>query len=448
MTPTTSATPAPFDLDRLGASFGADDPLAASRRAALEALRVRGLPGPRDEAWRFTSLAPITRGRFEPAPRPDAATVAAVERRAAEALGDAWRGPRLVLINGWAAAVHTDGLPAGATLAGLTEALAGDPSLAATLGAQERPEGAFVALNAAGFSDGALLRVGQGVVVPGPVVIVQATAPGATPHLAQPRLELQVERGGQALVVEVHLALEPGATPAPRVVHNGVTRAHVGQGARLDLVVAQLEDQDGARLHGHHAQVERDGALGLHVVQLGGRLVRDDLRVLLDGEGAHARLRGLYLARSGEHVDDHVWLEHARPHGTSDQLFKGVLAGSGRAVFDGQVHVREDAQKTSARQTNRNLLLSPAAAVNANPRLTIHADDVKCSHGATVGQLDANALFYLRSRGLDVQVARALLTLAFAGEVLEALPEAARGWLSALVDVRLRENAGLGEVRA
>lgn len=438
-------TTTPFDLDALEASI-APGPLAEPRRAALEAFRAQGLPGPRDEGWRFTSLAPVARGRFGAATRPDAATIAAVERRAAEVLGAAWRGPRAVLVNGWLGAVHRDGLPAGVTLGPLADALAQEPDLvAAMVGAEAGP---FAALNAAGFPDGLLVRVAPGVAAREPIVVVQATAPGASPLVALPRTLLQVERGAQALVVEVHLALEPGATTAPRVVHDGITQARVAQGARLDLVVAQLEDLDAVRVHGHHARVERDGGLGLFVAQLGGRLVRDDLRVLLDGEGAEARLRGLYLARDGEHVDDHVWVEHARPHGTSDQLFKGVVAGTGHAVFDGQVHVREDAQKTSAHQTNRNLLLSPTAVVNANPRLTIHADDVKCSHGATIGQLDPDALFYLRARGLDARVARALLTVAFAHEALDGVPEAARGWLAGLVEARLRALAGLPEVRA
>lgn len=444
MTQATLAS-TPFDLERLAAAIE-EGPLAGARRAALEAFRARGLPGPRDEAWRFTSLAPVARGRFEPAPRPDAATVAAVERRAAEVLGAAWRGPRVVLLNGWLAAVHADGLPDGVTVEPLVEALGRDPGLIATLVGPEA--GAFAALNAAAFPDGALVRVGAGVAAREPLLVVVATAPGASPLLALPRALVHVERGAQALVVEAHLALEPAPTPAPRVVQDGITQAHVGPGGRLDLVVAQADDRDAVRLHGHHARVERDGALGLSVVQLGGRLVRDDLRVLLDGEGAEARLRGLYLVGEGEHVDDHVWLEHARPHGTSHQLFKGVLGGDGRAVFDGQVHVREHAQKTSAHQTNRNLLLSPAAVVHANPRLTIHADDVKCSHGATVGQLDPDALFYLRARGLDLGVARALLTQAFAHEVLDDVPEAARGWLAGLVEARLRALAGQEEVRA
>lgn len=431
-----TATSTPFDLDRLAAPAALDaGALGERRRAALEAFRSAGLPGPRDEAWRFTSLAPVARGSFAPAPRPDAATLAAVERRAAEALGAAWRGPRLVVVNGWAAAVDA-GDADGLTFGGLADALAREPSLADLLPDVAPEAGALAALNAGAFTDGALLRVGPGAALPDPVIVVLATAAGDEPLLALPRVVVALERGAQATVVELHLALEPGATPAPRVVHDGLTQVHVGQGARLDVVVAQLQDDDGVRVHGHHARVERDGGLGLTLVQLGGRLVREDLRLLLDGEGAEARLGGLYLVGDGQHVDDHVWMEHARPHGTSAQTFKGVVAGAGRAVFDGQVHVREDAQKTSAQQTNRNLLLSPAAAVNTNPRLTIHADDVKCSHGATIGQLDQDALFYLRARGLDRDVARALLTRAFAAEVVDALPAAA-AWVGDLVKARL-----------
>ncbi|MCO5165213.1 MAG: Fe-S cluster assembly protein SufD [Planctomycetes bacterium] len=432
-----TATLTPFDLDRLEAPPAlAAGALGERRRAALEAFRARGLPGARDEAWRFTSLAPVARGSFAPAPRPDAGVFAAVERRAAEVLGAAWRGPRLLVVNGWAAAVDAGGDAAGVTFGGLADALARDPALADLLGDVAPEAGPFAALSAGAFSDGALLRVGAGVALTDPVLVVVATAPGAEPLLGLPRVAVALERGAQATVVEVHLALEPGATPAPRVVQSGLTQAHVGPGARLDLVVAQLPDDDGVRVHGHHARVERDGLIGLSVVQLGGRLVRDDLRVLLDGEGAEARVGGLYLVGDGQHVDDHVWMEHARPHGTSAQLFKGVVAGAGRAVFDGQVHVREDAQKTSAQQTNRNLLLSPAAAVNTNPRLTIHADDVKCSHGATIGQLDQDALFYLRARGLDRDVARALLTRAFAAEVVDAVPAGA-AWVGDLVKARL-----------
>jgi Fe-S cluster assembly protein SufD len=431
MTLTESKT-APFDLDAL--ERGLAGPLAPARGAALQRVRERGLPGAKDEAWRFTSLAPITRGRFERAAAPEAATLAAAERRVTEALGPG-SGPRVVVVNGSCGA-------ASSTLAGVqVVSLAANTARADLLklvgslvGADAAP---FAALNLAALEDALVVHVTRGTVVAEPVTVVHVTAPGKAPLASHPRLVVALEEGAQATVVEVHLALEPGKTAAPRVVQNGVTELLVGENARLEHVLAQLEDDDGARVHTVQASVARDGGLNLHAVQLGGRLVRNDLRVLLDGPGAEARLAGVYVPRGGQHVDNHVWVEHAKPHGTSAQLFKGVIAGDGHAVFDGQVHVREDAQKTSAQQTNRNLLLSDAAVVNANPRLTIHADDVKCSHGSTVGQLDQDALFYLRARGLSKEVARGMLTVAFAGEVLDGLPVAVRGWLGDLVRARL-----------
>lgn len=435
----TKATP--FDLEKLEASI-VGGPLAELRRSALASFRERGIPDSRTEAWRFTSLAPITRGSFAPAAVPDAATIAAVERRVAEALGPT-SGLRLLLVNGWCigwTSAHSQpkGTPAGVSCLALASAVKTQVELARLFGTLVGADAApFAALNTAALADGALLHVARGTVVREPLTIVHVTAPGATPIAAHPRLVVSLESGAQATVVEVHLALEPGKTSAARVLQNGVTELLVGENARLEHVLAQLEDDDAARVHTVSARVSRDGGLNLHTVQLGGRLVRNDLRVLLDGVGAEARLAGVYVPRSGQHVDNHVWVEHAKPHGTSAQLFKGVIAGDGHAVFDGQVHVREDAQKTSAQQTNRNLLLSDTAVVNANPRLTIHADDVKCSHGSTVGQLDLDALFYLRARGISKEVARGMLTVAFAGEVLDGLPAPVRGWLGDLVRTRL-----------
>lgn len=433
---TTLTQPAtsPFDLDALEASLSG--PLAARRRAALASVRARGLPTARDEAWRFTSLSPIARGRFAAAPLPDAMTLASVEAHVGKTLGPA-AGPRLVVVNGWLVGNSGKADPAVAW-GGVASSRTASEALAGLVGELAGPDAApFAALNLAGLQDAALVRVARGAVVREFVTVVHVTVAGAAPIAAFPRLVVDLEPGAQATVLEVHLPLDGRATPAPRIVHDGVTELRVGENARLEHVLVQLEDGDAARVHALQARVARDAGLGLHAVTLGGRLVRNDLRVLLDGEGAETRLRGLYLSRDEQHVDDHVFIDHATPHGTSDQVFKGVLAGTGHAVFDGQVHVREDAQKTSARQTNKNLLLSDRAVVNANPRLTIHADDVKCSHGATIGQLDPTALFYLRSRGIPAAAARGLLTLAFATEVVEALPASVRPWVNDLVRTRL-----------
>jgi Fe-S cluster assembly protein SufD len=200
---------------------------------------------------------------------------------------------------------------------------------------------------------------------------------------------------------------------------------HVGPGARLEHVLLQREGASTFHVSNTAAQLERDARLGTSVVSLGGRLVRNDLSVLLAGEGAEARLSGLFLCTGERLVDNHTSVDHAVPRGTSRQVYKGVLTGRSRGVFRGRVLVRPDAQHTDARQSNPNLLLSDGAEIDGKPQLEIHADDVKCSHGSAIGRVDEDALFYLRTRGIDEPAARALLVRGFAAEVLASLPEPA-----------------------
>jgi Fe-S cluster assembly protein SufD len=196
----------------------------------------------------------------------------------------------------------------------------------------------------------------------------------------------------------------------------------VGRDASLDHVVLQQQGADAWQLSATAVQQEAGSRFSSHSIALGGRLARLDLRCTLAGEGAHAGLLGLYLARDRQLLDHHTTIDHATPHTTSDELYKGILDERAVAVFHGRIHVRPHAQKTSAMQQNRNLLLSDAATIHTKPQLEIHADDVRCSHGATIGQLDPDQLFYLRARGIWPDDARALLMLAFASEVLEKLP--------------------------
>jgi Fe-S cluster assembly protein SufD len=219
-------------------------------------------------------------------------------------------------------------------------------------------------------------------------------------------------------VVQDHVSLGGGAA-----LTNAVTELHVGPGAHLEHVLLQREGGAAFHVSNTAAQLERDARLATHVVSLGGRLVRNDLTVTLAGEGAEARLSGLFLVGGERLVDNHTFVDHAVPHGTSRQLYKGVLGGRSRGVFRGRVLVRPDAQHTDAKQSNPNLLLSDGAEIDGKPQLEIHADDVKCSHGSAIGRVDESALFYLRARGIDEAAARALLVRGFAAEVLAALPE-------------------------
>jgi Fe-S cluster assembly protein SufD len=224
-------------------------------------------------------------------------------------------------------------------------------------------------------------------------------------------------------VIQDHVAL--GAGPHPPRLTNAVTQVVVGDDASLELVVLQREDAAARALSNLSVRVERDGRFASHVVTLGGRFVRNDLAALLADENAECRLLGLFLGTGERLVDNHTLVDHAMPHGRSEELYKGILADRSRGVFRGRVVVRPGANKTDARQSNANLILGRGAEIDTKPQLEIHADDVKCSHGSAIGRIDPEALFYLRARGLSEAAARAVLTRGFAHEVLAALPHAA-----------------------
>jgi Fe-S cluster assembly protein SufD len=279
----------------------------------------------------------------------------------------------------------------------------------------------FAALATACLDDGVYIRFPAGVRLRQPLHLVFLSAStDAAPVVAHPRVWIEAGRGSEAVVVQDHVSL--GSGPA---FTNAVTELHVGPGAKLSHLLLQREG--GAVFHVSNtvAQLERDAQLSTHVISLGGRFVRNDLCVQIAGEGAEALLNGLFLCTGERLVDNHSFVDHAVPHGTSRQLYKGVLSGRSRGVFRGRVLVRPHAQKTDARQSNPNLLLSDGAEIDGKPQLEIHADDVKCSHGSAIGRVDENALFYLRTRGIDEATARALLVRGFAAEVLAALPEPA-----------------------
>ena len=231
--------------------------------------------------------------------------------------------------------------------------------------------------------------------------------------MAHPRILIEAGAQSQASVIVSFVGADDTV-----YLTNAVTQVRLDEGAVLELVVDQRESAAAYHVHHLHAHCAAASILHSRAVSLGGRLVRNDLAAVLGGEGAHATLDGVYVADGQQLVDNHTSIDHALPHCTSHELYKGILAGSAKAVFNGRILVRPDAQKTDAKQTNRALLLSDAAQVNSNPQLEIFADDVKCTHGAAVGQLDEDALFYLQARGLPRDEARDLLLHAFAGEVL------------------------------
>jgi Fe-S cluster assembly protein SufD len=326
-----------------------------------------------------------------------------------------------VFINGrYAPALSAIGaLPAGCRVAPLSAVIASDAPavervLACAADVKRRP---FVALNSALFSDGAFVELAAGAALDLPVHAIFLQAGAGAPIASHVRTLVSAGAGSRGLVVEQH----GGETRQPDVT-NALTEIRVGQGAVLDHVLVQDLPEESFVFTVVLTRQDAHSRLGLHSLALGASLARVEFESRLEGEGAELELDGLYLGRGVQHPDQHTTIDHAAPRTSSRELFKGILDERAHGVFHGRIHVRPDAQKINADQTNRALLLSDRATINSKPQLEIYADDVKCSHGATIGQLDDAQLFYLRARGLDLETARALLTVGFASEVLERLP--------------------------
>ncbi len=409
-------------FERFAAAHAASDPawLRTRRAAALARYVEAGTPSPRDEAWRHTPLAPLVRTRFAPADvsrRPDPSALALVPR-------DGLDGPSLVFVNGRFAPELSRIGPAevGVEVASLRQLLREEPArsepwLGRALG--ERG-GAFADLNSAFAEDGAVVLIAPGAVVERPIHVVHVAAPQGAPSLAYLRTILVAGRGSESRLVETFAGPDGHG-----YLVNSVTEILVGDEARVDHYKLQREGDQGLHVAELAAELGRGSRLLDHALSLGAALSRNDIDVVFSGEGGECTLDGLFVV-DGERVSDtHSRIDHATPHCTSRQLYKGILDERGRGVFNGLVVVRPGAQKTDAVQTNRNLLLSREALVHSTPQLEIRANDVKCKHGSTTGQLDGNALFYLRSRGIGEAAARSLLTWAFASEVLHGVTVAA-----------------------
>lgn len=388
--------------------------LAEHRREALDAFEAHGFPTTRQEAWRFTNVAPIAATPLELAP-PEAE--GAEELALANEIKDA--AATAVVLNGcYDETLSAFGaLPLGVVVEGLANSFDAEDSsardLALALDASAHP---FAQLNAAFLEDGIHIVIPEGAVLTSPIQVVVATMTGDVPVMAHPRLVIEAAAQSQATIVLSFV----GGGDQP-YLSNVVTQVVVDDGAVLELITDQREAPQAFHVHHLHARCGAGAMLHSRAVSLGGRLVRNDLTAVLDGEGGHATLDGVYIAEANDLVDNHTSIDHAVAHCTSHELYKGILGGQAKAVFNGRILVRPDAQKTDAKQTNRALLLSDEAQINSNPQLEIFADDVKCTHGAAVGQLDDEALFYLQARGLTPLQARDMLLHAFAGEVLSEI---------------------------
>jgi Fe-S cluster assembly protein SufD len=405
---------AAFNRSRSTRSASGPSWLEELREVGIASFEALGFPSNKNEAWKFTSVEPISSQSFVHA------NGAARSLDANEILSRSFvdaESCRLVFVNGVYAPefCRTQDLPAGVRVQSLAETVRrNDDSLSAHLGRYSRHQHeAFAALNTAFVEDGAVIVVPEHCRLTQPVYLVFASVAGERPVMSHPRILILLGVGSEAKIVESYVGLDSGT-----YFCNALTELVVGPDALMEHYRLQQEGDAGLHVGTLEAALERGSQLSAHAVTLSGSLVRNNVHVVLGGEGAACMLNGLYLGDKRQHIDNYTEIEHAKPRASSLEFYKGILGGSSHGVFNGKIIVHKDAQKSDARQTNKNLLLSANAAVNTKPQLEIHADDVKCSHGSTIGQLDADALFYLRTRGLGLEEARSILSFAFASDVV------------------------------
>jgi Fe-S cluster assembly protein SufD len=405
------------------------------RRAAMERFARTGFPGARDEEWRFTPIGPIAQGTWRPAT--GGAGELTREQLAPFIFGHAdWT--TLVFVNGvFSEALSAVGeLPAGVRVTSLAEALRSDGALLHAHLTRHAPvEGSpFTALNTAFLAEGGVVHVGAGVDLAAPVHLLYVATAEAGGTVAHPRNVIVVERGARASIIESYVTLAPGQG----YWTNPVTEVAVGAGAWVEHTRIQRESESAQHVGLTHVDQQRDSHYRSFSLAMGAALARHNLNVRLNDENVETLMYGLYVTRGEQVADNHTAIYHDQPNCRSWEVYKGILDGRSRGVFNGKVFVKPEAQKTDAKQTNRNLLLSDAARVNTKPQLEIFADDVKCTHGATVGRLDEVARFYARSRGIPADAVDRLLTYAFAAEVVEEVTLApVREELDRLVRARL-----------
>ncbi len=408
---------ATFELNQANGAAQSPSWLRRLRKTAIGCFQELGFPTTRDEEWKYTSVEPILSHVFELGKGTE--TTATPQVLLSQSFAEA-AACRLVFINGHfhPALSSMARLPAGVRVASLAQAVRqGDELLEARLAqSAKHQEQTFVALNTAFIEDGAMVAVGEGCRVEEPIFLVFVSIPGESPTMSHPRNLIVLQARSEAEIVESYVGLGKGA-----YFTNAVTELELAEEALLGHCRVQREGDGGLHVGALTARLNRGSRLTAHALTLSGLLVRNNVMALLDGEGSECTLNGLYVLDGQQHVDNHTEIEHVKPRAMSSELYKGVLGGHGRGVFNGKILVHKDAQKTNARQTNKNLLLSEHAVVNTKPQLEIRADDVKCSHGSTIGQLDRDALFYFRSRGIGSEEAQSLLCYAFASEVAQRI---------------------------
>ena len=385
------------------------------REDAFARFAEVGFPTTHDEDWRFTNVAPIARTQFHLPDKKFAQLIPGL---------DSWKiegsAVRLVFLNGRFAPdlSRATALPKGAVAGSLREQAEGNSDLLKTHLAKytDIQRDPFCALNSAFMEDGAYVHVRRGSILDAPIHLLFVSSSNHVALMYHPRNLLIFEDQSQGTVVEEYVSLDGGT-----MLSNSVTELVAGEDANVSHYLVEREHRETFNVSTLTIRQGRSANVSSHSLLLGGGLVRNNVHPVLAGEGGECLINGLFVGNGRQHLDNFMHVEHAKPHCSSRQFYNGILDDQAHGVFHGRIVVHKDAQKTDAKQTNRNLLLSDDAQIDTKPQLEIYADDVKCTHGATIGQIDENALFYLRSRGVDESAARQLLLLAFASECVERM---------------------------
>lgn len=409
-------------------------PIHKIRRTAISRFVELGFPTVHDEEWKYTDVSPIIERTFKPTfveaeaiRRLPPQMIQQIRPFTLEEAGY----HRVVFVNGYYSQElsYLHPLAKGVQIESLATALEKDPvTLAGYLSVgvgwpYSHEENGFTALNTAFIQDGAFIYIPDGVIVETPIQLLfvtmgdshVASADKMAP-LSQPRNLIITGKNSQVTLIESYVS------PTPSLYFtNTITEVVMGENSVVDYYKLQYESLEAFHIGTMQVRQGRSSNFSSHSLSFGGRLVRNNITVIFEAEGGECTLNGLYVVTGRQHVDNHTMIDHAKPHCTSNELYKGILDGKSRGVFNGKILVRPNAQKTNAHQINKNLLLSDEALIDTKPQLEIFANDVKCTHGATIGQLEEDPIFYLRSRGVDQETARTILTYAFASDILSRI---------------------------
>lgn len=406
------------------------------RKQAFAQFQNSGFPTTRDEEWRFTNVAPIKEGAFKPAKSQGQTSLEFLKENLLENVTP----NRLVFVNGSYSQdlSETGFLPLNVIVKNLAKALKENLSVVESFLTKQADIkiDAFAALNTAFIQDGTFIQIPKNEILDNPIHLIYVTDSSENSIVTHPRNLYVLGENSQAKIIETFIGLGQHS-----YFTNPVVEIEMGANAILDHYKIQRETLKAYHIAANFIHQGRSSFYTSHFFSFGGALVRNDINTVLDGEGIESNLNGLYIASQNQHIDNHTVVDHAKPHCNSKELYKGILDNEARAVFSGKIHVRQEAQKTDAIQSNQNLLLSENATVDTKPQLEIFADDVKCTHGGTVGQIDEEGVFYLRARGLDKEQARNTMIQAFAGEVTSKVKiDALRDKLENLVFSRLHDG--------